>query len=118
MPEITELYKDSWGNRFEFQEGALSITDNGEGIYDFYVNMDNKYLLSELKMKYKLEPEILKSQYKFGMVLIGLSLINSLEKEDTNESENFDSENEVYKVTKAIAPMLLPMISALGELES
>ena len=80
--------------------------------------MDNKYLLSELKMKYKLEPEILKSQYKFGMVLIGLSLINSLEKEDTNESENFDSENEVYKVTKAIAPMLLPMISALGELES
>ena len=117
MPEITELYKDNWGERFD-QEGALSVTDNGEGIYDFYVNMDNKYLLSELKTKSRLEPEILKSQYKFGMVLIGLSLLNSFEKEDNRDSESFDSETEVNRVTKAIAPMLLPMISALGELEN
>ena len=117
MPEITELYKDSWGERFD-QEGALSVTDNGEGIYDFYVNMDNKYLLSELKTKSRLEPEILKSQYKFGMVLIGLSLLNSFEKEDNKESENFDSETEENKVTKAIAPMLLPMISAISELQN
>ena len=117
MPEITEVHKDSWGDRFD-QEGALSVTDNGEGVYDFYINMDNKYLLSELKTKSKLEPEILKSQFKFGMVLIGLSLLNSFEKEDHDESQNFDGENEVNKVTKAIAPMLLPMISALGELDN
>jgi hypothetical protein len=117
MPEITEIYKDKWGDSFN-KESALSVTNNGDGIYDFYINMDNIYLHSELKSKSKTEPDILKSQYKFGMVLIGLSLLNSFEKENKEDSDDLDIENEVSKVSKAIAPMLLPMISALGELEN
>lgn len=117
MPEITEIYKDDWGDIYN-HESALSVTDTGEGTYDFYINMDNLYLLTELKSKSKAVPEILKSQYKFGMVLIGLSLLNSFEKENHKDSDGIDIENEVSKVSKAIAPMLLPMISALGELEN
>lgn len=115
MPEVQEINKDKWESHQFDKESALSVLDNGEGGYDFFINVDNLYLRAEIKNKTNLEPEILKSQYKFGMVLIGLGLLNSFEKED---DEEVDIDKEIRKVSKAIAPILLPMISNLGELQS
>lgn len=115
LPNIIPIKKDEW-NKYGFNnESALLIRDGGEEGYDFFVNMDNVYLLTEIKSRIKDEPEILKSQYQYGLVLIAMSLLNTLE-EDKNEDESLY--DRISKVSKALSPMLLPMITSLGELEN
>jgi len=111
VPNIIEVYRDEW-EKYKFdEEAALMIKDTGENGYDFYINMENVYLLTEIKGRTKIDPNILKAQYKYGMVLIGISLVKALE-----EKEGESVYDKIAEVTKAIAPVLLPMIATLGEL--
>jgi len=107
--------------------GAENDNGNGEShdIYDFLINMDNLFLKSELKVAGS-EIEMIRARWKYGLVLIGLALLH----DDTQskhvdgaddghqEDENADSiEKRVEHFTRAIAPILLPMINSLGALE-
>src|ERR1044071_6891981 len=51
MPKITEVRRDKWDDPFfEFNEySAVKISNNTEtNGYDFFVNVDNQYLINEL----------------------------------------------------------------------
>ncbi|CEL23997.1 hypothetical protein [Methanobacterium formicicum] len=115
LPNIWEVKKDEWEKHNFDGQSALLVKDSGEEGYDFYVNMSNVYCLSEIKSRTKNDPEILKAQYKFGMVLIGLSLIKSFEDENKEDDEPIFT--KISSITKGIAPMIIPMITALGDLE-
>ena len=65
------------------------------------------------------EAQLLKEQYKVGMVLIGLALIREWENNSElreRVGESFDLEKLIQEVSAAVSPMLLPMIVSLGEL--
>jgi len=112
IPNIIEVRRSEW-DKYGFQkESALKVRDTGEDGYDFYINMDNVYLLTEIKGRFKSDPKVLEAQYKYGMVLIGMSLLKELE-----EKEEESIYEKIYEVTKAISPVLLPMIATLGTLE-
>jgi len=75
----------------------------------------------------KHQPDIAKARFKYGMVLIGLALLReeteSKKKADTSHDEHNDDEEPngniedmVGQFTKAIAPVLLPIIDSLGSL--
>lgn len=115
LPNIVPVTKDDWDEYGFDRETALMVKDSGEDGYDFYVNMDNLYLNNEIKNRPKTDPTILKSQYEYGMVLLSLSLLNSPEKDEDDE---ISIKDRIGDITKAIAPMLLPMIISLGELEN
>lgn len=117
LPNIWEVRKEEWEKHNFDGQSALLVRDSGDEGYDFFVNMDNVYCLTEIKSRTKNDPEILKTQYKYGMVLIGLSLINSLEDEDEKEEEIESMFAKISNITKGIAPMIIPMITALGDLE-
>jgi hypothetical protein len=55
-------------------------------------------------------------QYEYGMVLIGLSILRLVNEEEENVEQKALFDN-IKKVTRAISPMLLPMINSLGELK-
>ena len=86
--------------------------------------MDNIYLKSELKES-KEDPEMMKARWKYGLVLIGMALlhdnIQGKQSGETEEGERLDQEenigNKVDQFTRAIGPVLLPMINSLGTLE-
>lgn len=63
-------------------------------------------------MQQLLDPKILEAQYKYGIVLIGMSLLKELE-----EKDNDSIYEKVSEITKAISPVLLPIIATLGTLE-
>ena len=67
--------------------------------------------MTEIKNHFKSDPKVLEAQYKYGMVLIGMSLLKELEEEEESIYE------KIYEVTKAISPVLLPMLATLGRLE-
>ena len=113
IPKVKEILEEDWGTEYN-RFSALTVKDDGEGSYDFYVNMDNVYLLHDIKQRHKLEPQILKAQYMYSLVLVGLAFLQ--------EDESLSNEQEVSmldlipNITKRLGPMLLPMIHDLGDL--
>lgn len=125
LPEIQEIFEEQWDKQeppFD-KYTALRIKNSGSGngefeVYDYQVNMDNIYLKNELKNSSK-EADLVRARFKFGMVLIGLALIKQdIEKhKDNSELDSETIEDKVEDFTKAIAPILLPMIDSLGTLD-
>lgn len=64
----------------------------------------------------------IQAKYKFGLVLIGLALLNDNNHETkSNGGEEKEEENIfeiISKTTKAISPVVIPMIDSLGALET
>ena len=117
IPSMKEIFQEQWPKYNFDKQSALKVVDSGDMGYDFYINMDNVYLQTEIKGRLNASPEILKSQYKYGMILIGLSLIRSLEEGNGEDKSEESISDKISKITGAISPVLLPMISALNEIE-
>jgi len=88
--------------------------------------MDNIYLKTEMKYS-KTNSEIIKARYMYGLVLIGMALIQanaSAEKVKTDDEsrdqegdvEELTLEERVFRISSAIAPVLLPLVESLGSL--
>jgi hypothetical protein len=118
IPEVVEVYREKWIEHSFDEESALEVINNGEEDYDFFVNMDNKFLLTE-KKNTNVDFKLLDSRFKYGFVLIGLALLNyDKTKSDNGSDEDIeDIYSKIKSTTRAIGPFLLPMISELGDLE-
>jgi hypothetical protein len=139
LPNIIPVYEKDWEAQTpQFDKyTALKIKSAGDDsahngdakpIYDFYVNMDNLYLRTEMKPAHR-NPEVTRARFTYGVVLLGLALVQENEvakakgkKADAEEMQNDEEgeaniERRVAEVTRALAPVLLPMIESLGDLE-
>lgn len=120
LPRVIEVRRGEWDAHSFNDESALRVVDSGEHGYDFYVNMDNIHLLTEQKVSSSLDSRLLDAKYKYGMVLIGIALLREYEREKDSEASTADEEDissRVLDLTKAISPVLLPMIGSLGDLK-
>jgi hypothetical protein len=143
LPKIIEVFEPCWGDytpHFD-KHTALRIKNAGipdensgdaKPVFDFYLNMDNLYLNTEMKVS-KTDPKLIQARFTYGMVLLGLALIQQDEfdkakkakttAEDETDKEGEEQEGEknieqrVAEFTQAVAPVLLPMIESLGDLE-
>lgn len=127
LPQIVEVSKDgrtgpSWEHHNFNDHTALNVKGSDEDGYDFFVNIDNIHLLSELKHAKNTEIQTFQAKYKFGIVLIGLALLNDSSQLQT-KIENDDQEQMtifeiISRTTKAISPIVIPMIDSLSSLET
>lgn len=123
LPNIIELRKtdEKWARHFKEDKDALAVKDTGDNGYDFYINIDNIFLKTEIKGNTKIAPRLLEARFKYGMVLLGISLLEHFEKKVGSEIEvqrnGTSVYEEIFSVSKAVSPILLPMISSLGDLE-
>lgn len=115
LPQVIPIHKDQWADYNFNKFNALCVKDTGDEGYDFYVNMDNIYLLSEIKSKDSIDVKLFQERYKYALVLIGLALLNN--ESDSGDSEEVNIFEEVFDITTKLAPIILPMIDFLGELE-
>lgn len=113
-------------------EHAGHFDESGNGslsIYDFYVNIDNIYLNTEIKQSRDSETESLRAQFIYGLVIFGLALIKQNAESSKNghhrrrvngsseEEGSWDIEKTVALFSDAAASVLLPVIHSLAELE-
>ncbi len=121
LPDVIEVRQPEWLNHKFDKFSAMKVRDNGEGGYDFFVNMDNVFLLTELKSRGGQDPKLLDAQYKYALVLIALALLKDIRTSDeTGAKEGEEITNifdDIEKVSRALSPVILPMITYLGELE-
>ncbi|MBA7517860.1 hypothetical protein ES705_09914 [subsurface metagenome] len=112
LPETREVYEPEW-EEYNFDgASALRVKGNGKQGYDFYINMDNRYLHAEIKGNPKVEVEVFQEQYKTGMVIVGLSLLQSL----PQENEDYSIYDDIEKITKALSPVFLPLVTTLKDI--
>ena len=98
-----------------FSALTFETTDNGG---DYFLNMDNSYLLAELKGRR--DPsviELTEKRYYFSMALIGMSVISHYKNREKDEQEEpVDVSQMVRDVSSMIAPVLIPMLESMADL--
>ena len=123
-PNIKRVYRDDWEKEGFDEFTAMKIEslgysdDETSEFYEFKVNMDNMPLESEAKLK-RLSKEVtalLREQFMYANVLIGLSMI--LEDKRAKKTENGDEdapsetiEDRVERTCRALAPFIPALIS-------
>lgn len=124
IPNIIEVSKDGrsgprWDDQGFNESSALRVKGSEEDGYDYFVNIDNIHLLTELKQASSSDIKTVEAKYKFGIVLIGIALLNDFQSntKDSEREEDSDPLQIVYDTTKAISPIIIPMIDSLGAIE-
>lgn len=122
LPEIISVEKKKWGEHGFNKMSALKTLYTSKE-YHCYVNVDNIYLRTEIK-KQPDKAVLLRDRFTLGMVIMGMSLLNFYRKQEEQEArlaqdddEKISPEDKVAEFSKMIAPALLPMIEALGEVD-
>ena len=98
--------------------------------HTFYINLDNTALKTEMKYS-KQDPRLLEAKFKYGNVLLGLGMLHAdglksgEQKQEGKGQDRDDSrdgssggtvQDEIRRVSSAVAPVLIPMIDQLGGL--
>ncbi len=128
LPKIKKVRREEW-HEYEFDENSALQIERASAeeneTYDFFINVDNQFLLSEMRSS-KDSPEIKKARYIFGQVILALGLIQKhserKKRKNTEQETEYDSdengiESLVAHVGQAISPVIIPMIESLGTLD-
>ena len=111
IPKSWPIKKNEWKNyEFETSRDILKIKGNSENGYDFYINIDNIHLLTEIKSRKTMQADLLRSHYMNGVVLFGLSFLS----ENKSEKKEKYSFEDIENLSKVLSPFLLPMIIDLN----
>jgi len=120
LPEITTVTENQWANHPGFdEETALKVVAAGQGdTYDFFINVDNKFLRIAQKDA-KANASLIEKQFTYGLVLVGMAILQDHQQHRRRRSPNNDGEGTpieeiVNTTTRALAPILLPFIEAIG----
>ena len=124
LPSIIEVDRNDWDHYSFNKYSALKVVDAGgeDSHYDFFINTDNIHLLTEKKGISRIDNNLLDARYKYGMVLLGLAMLNDHKaSESSGDKYNGNTEAEtifekISDYTKVVSPILLPMISGLGDI--
>ena len=129
IPSPIPVHESEWEiHGFDKNTALKAVFDplDGEelgGSHTYYINMDNVYLKTELKATRE-NPDIVKSKWQYGMVLIGMALLRDSSEavlpngadQTARNDEDVTPEERAFAATAAIAPVLLPLIEHLGNL--
>lgn len=127
IPRVKEVSKTDWERYdppFDAYE-AMRVKNDGEGGYDFFVNVDNAFLLTELaRARDDAKPQI-RFWFEYGLVLSAVGMIKHhrmLTDETTGEGANRgdadgNGSEDLERVSEAcngLARAIVPVISSLG----
>lgn len=120
LPVAQWVKKNEWKSNSVTEDfdttSAVAITarpnEQGRQLYDFFLNEDNIYLNNELRKSDK-TADLIKEQYRIGMVLVGLALIQS----SPDTEDGADLEQTVADTTKALSKMIIPIIRDISSIE-
>lgn len=114
-PKWTELKFDDFSACTFVEDHVEGFPDRSE--FTFYVNVDNRYLLTDLKERGE-AGALHEARFVYGNVLLALALIhqNRNSGKGAEEDEETSLSDQVALMTRAVAPFLIPMIDGLGGL--
>lgn len=121
LPEIYDVTRIDWDSHKFDEYSGLDVLSSSDESFDFYINIDNICLQTELKYaRLQTDPELVIARFRYGMVLLGIAMLREFRMlEAAGNTSGYDQTalDKIREFTRAISPVLLPMISSLSELE-
>jgi len=124
FPEVIPVEKEDWNKRKMDAFSAMRVENlggeaGGPTEYRFFINIDNRYLLAELRSR-KGDFKVIRAQWQYTLVFLGLGLLRELDKRRDVKGEQAEKIKEelIGPITDAIAPMVIPIVRNLGSLDS
>ncbi len=122
FPDIELVYENNWNSHDFNKYSSMKVVktknsaDPSSIDFTFFINMDNIYLQHELKDNIE-EKTTTDAYFKYGMALLGISVIYD-DQQNKSEEEKYEGiEDRIADFSRAMAPMLIPMIKEFGELD-
>lgn len=124
LPNVVEVRRDKWDSydpAFTETE-VLRAQHSGDNSYDFHLNLDNKYLVSELRSARAQDHDLVKYQFKWGVTLCALGQLHYVKQqvsaddagETHDEDETAADELELVNSTiGGVAMVIVPIIRNL-----
>lgn len=84
LPNVSEVHRDAW-DAFDppFTEfEVLRVRHSGDDGYDFQLNIDNKYLLTELRSARPQDHDLVRYWFKWGVTLSALGQLRHLKQQE------------------------------------
>jgi hypothetical protein len=134
LPEIIRVTEGEWGlhdfHTFTEDDALWLVRTQGDDDrdqLDFYINVDNKYLKTVQKNGGRgADPNLVERQFMYANVLIGMAMLNAeavearsgdeATTEEESEEVTENTEERINRVTRALAPIILPMVDVLASL--
>lgn len=124
LPTIIELSKDgrtghNWDEHGFDKNSALKVLGSEEDGYDFFLNIDNLHLRTEIRGAKPEDALSIEGKYKFGQVLLGLAMLKDATKLESAgpESPGMSIFELIEKSSQAWSPVIIPMIDNLSALD-
>ena len=123
LPNIIKVRENEWAlHDFDAESGLVVKSIESEGreshlSYDFYVNVDNKYLKSEQKSS-KVDARLLELRFVYGLVLFAISILGDPKnfKSLYQDEEFLDLEGIVQHVSKNLARIIFSVFNLVFNL--
>ena len=127
-PKPREVRKGEWENYDPpfTKYDALRINNDGQGGYDYFVNIDNAFLINELARAKETDKPLIKFWFTWGLVLAAVGVLkhsDRLARGDgaTNNQQNTNDEDEdkrddlelVNQACSGFAQVIIPIIRTL-----
>jgi hypothetical protein len=122
LPNITTVAQAEWGAHGFDELSVLKVVHVGTSddpqapVHDFFINTDNKYLLHSQKER-PANADLLRKQFVYGFVLVGLSLLQDYQKKQQGVNDLERVEDYVLRTSRALGTILIPMLQAIGSLD-
>lgn len=119
FPQIIEVKEENWLDHGFDKYSALQVMAAPSGGYDFLINVDNAWLITEIKLKKDSDTApILKTKFTNGLVLFGMALLKDKDylESNTNDEVKIPIEELIFKSSRSFAPIIIPLVDALSEL--
>jgi hypothetical protein len=121
LPDVLPVERDDWPN-FGFDERSALLVrrqPGGEGVggFDFFYNADNDSLLRAQKAN-PTDAVLTRERFRCALVLVGLALLQEDAAGARDASNKVEVEELISVTTRALAPVLLPLVEYVGTLST
>jgi hypothetical protein len=116
LPHIVTVRKKDWASHEPpFTEmNGLRVRRSGEGSFDYVVNLDNVYLLTELSKAKAHERDLVIHWFKYGLAISAMGMIQHGKKlNGAGPNGNADSVDTVNLSIDGLASVIVPVIRTL-----
>ena len=121
LPKPHEVRKEQWGDDIGINGpyDAFRVKSGADGGYDFFVNVDCAWLLTELAAKTN-DPAKVKHWFVWGLTLAALGIIHKLSRatrdegnKGTNPADGGPDLGDVGRACDGLAQVIIPMFRVL-----
>jgi hypothetical protein len=117
MPNILEIREDQWNEykpAFTAHDSLRLVSDGSSG-YDYILNLDNAYLLTQSKQLKDLDKSLIVYWFKWGLALCAMGMVRHLKKAEAESTEagSLDLINTINQALNGLASVIVPVIRNL-----